>query len=201
MPFKDQELRKRKQAEYSKAYYEKNRSKVISKINQNKRANRAWFTSYKKTLSCIECGENHPATLDFHHVEPRKSKVKVNELVSDGHTKTRILAEIAKCVVLCANCHRKHHHNERIERIERKKLAKAKKSSNIHTINNQKGTKMATKKNWIADAIKKPGALKESLGVKKDEKIPAKMLEKASKASGKMGQRARLAQTLKGFKK
>lgn len=58
---------------------------------------------------------------------------------------------------------------------------------------------MAT--NWIKDAIKKPGALKKSLGVKKGEKIPAGKLAKAAKAPGKTGQRARLAQTLKGFKK
>ncbi len=55
--------------------------------------------------------------------------------------------------------------------------------------------------NWIKDAIKKPGALKKSLGVKKGEKIPAGKLAKAAKAPGKMGQRARLAQTLKGLKK
>jgi hypothetical protein len=59
---------------------------------------------------------------------------------------------------------------------------------------------MATK-NWIAGAIKKPGALRESLGVKKGEKIPAGKLAAAAKAPGKMGQRARLAQTLKGMKK
>ena len=58
---------------------------------------------------------------------------------------------------------------------------------------------MATK-NWIAGAIKKPGALRESLGVKKGQTIPAKKLAKAAKAPGKMGQRARLAQTLKGMK-
>lgn len=57
-----------------------------------------------------------------------------------------------------------------------------------------------TGKNWIKDAIKKPGALRESLGVKKGETIPAKKLAKAAKAPGKMGQRARLAQTLKGMK-
>jgi hypothetical protein len=57
------------------------------------------------------------------------------------------------------------------------------------------------KKNWIADAIKKPGALKQSLGVKKGETIPAKTLAKAAKAPGKMGQRARLAQTLKSLPK
>ena len=53
------------------------------------------------------------------------------------------------------------------------------------------------KKNWIKDAIKKPGALRESLGVKEGKTIPAKKLEKAAKAPGKLGQRARLAQTLK----
>lgn len=57
---------------------------------------------------------------------------------------------------------------------------------------------MATK-NWIAEAIKKPGALRSSLGVKEGQKIPAKKLASAAKKPGKMGQRARLAQTLKGF--
>ena len=55
---------------------------------------------------------------------------------------------------------------------------------------------MATK-NWIAGAIKKPGALRKSLGVKAGEKIPTAKLAKAAKASGTMGKRARLAQTLK----
>lgn len=58
---------------------------------------------------------------------------------------------------------------------------------------------MATK-NWIAGAIKKPGALKKELGVKAGNKIPAAKLAKAAKAPGKEGQRARLAQTLKKFK-
>lgn len=56
-------------------------------------------------------------------------------------------------------------------------------------------------KNWISGAIKKPGALRESMGVKGDKPIPAKKLAAAAKQPGKMGQRARLAQTLKGFKK
>jgi hypothetical protein len=60
---------------------------------------------------------------------------------------------------------------------------------------------MATKKNFIADAIKKPGALRRELGVKKGETIPAKKLDRAAKAPGKLGQRARLAETLRGMKK
>lgn len=54
---------------------------------------------------------------------------------------------------------------------------------------------------WIQKAIKKPGALRSALGVKKGEKIPAGKLAQAAKKPGKLGQRARLATTLKGFKK
>lgn len=53
----------------------------------------------------------------------------------------------------------------------------------------------------ISKAIKKPGALHEQMGIPKGKKIPAKALAKAAKAPGKLGQRARFAQTLKGFKK
>lgn len=55
-------------------------------------------------------------------------------------------------------------------------------------------------KTWIKGAIKSPGALRKSLGVKEGEKIPAGKLAKAAQAGGKLGQCARLAQTLKGFK-
>lgn len=54
-------------------------------------------------------------------------------------------------------------------------------------------------KNWIAGAIKHPGALRKSMGVKKGSKIPAKKLAAAAKKSGTTGRRARLAQTLRGF--
>ena len=56
-------------------------------------------------------------------------------------------------------------------------------------------------KNWIKGAIKKPGSLRKSLGVKKGQKIPAKKLNVAAKKGGKLGQRARLAKTLRGFQK
>jgi hypothetical protein len=59
---------------------------------------------------------------------------------------------------------------------------------------------MATK-NWIKDAIKKPGALRKELGVKEGKTIPTKKLAVAAKKPGKLGQRARLAETLKGMKK
>jgi hypothetical protein len=54
---------------------------------------------------------------------------------------------------------------------------------------------------WIQKAIKKPGALRAQLGAKKGEPIPAGKLAAAAKKPGKLGQRARLAQTLKKMKK
>ena len=56
-------------------------------------------------------------------------------------------------------------------------------------------------KQWIKDAIKKPGSLRKELGVKKGEKIPEKKLEAGAKKAGKEGKRARLAETLKGMRK
>jgi hypothetical protein len=56
------------------------------------------------------------------------------------------------------------------------------------------------KTKWIQGAIKHPGALHKELGVPMGKKIPAKKLSKAAHAPGKLGQRARLAQTLKKMK-
>ena len=53
---------------------------------------------------------------------------------------------------------------------------------------------------WIQKAIKKPGALKKQLGVSVDEPIPAGKLKAAAEKGGKLGQRARLAMTLKKLK-
>ena len=57
------------------------------------------------------------------------------------------------------------------------------------------------KKLNIKKAIKKPGALRKSLGIKKGKTIPKSVLNKAAKAPGKLGQRARFAKTLKKLQK
>jgi len=59
----------------------------------------------------------------------------------------------------------------------------------------------AMAKDWIKGAIGKPGALHKALKVPGDKKIPAAKLAKAAKAPGKLGKQARLAQTLRSFKK
>jgi hypothetical protein len=57
------------------------------------------------------------------------------------------------------------------------------------------------KKLWIQDAIKKPGALREELHIKKGKKIPKATLEKATHKKGVEGKRARLAETLAKLRK
>jgi len=57
------------------------------------------------------------------------------------------------------------------------------------------------KRKWIQSAIKKPGALRRQMGVKKGQKIPVSKLKKAAKAKGKLGRRARLAITLRKLRK
>lgn len=56
-------------------------------------------------------------------------------------------------------------------------------------------------KNWIQNAIGKPGALHRELGVPLGKKIPKKKINAAAKKGGKLGARARLAKTLGKMKK
>jgi hypothetical protein len=56
-------------------------------------------------------------------------------------------------------------------------------------------------KHWIKGAIKHPGALHKEMGIAKGKKIPAKKLAAAAKKGGKLGKRARLAETLKKMRK
>lgn len=65
----------------------------------------------------------------------------------------------------------------------------------------KKPTKKSSRKKFIKGAVEKPGALHKQLGVPKGQKIPAAKLAKAAKAPGKLGERARLAQTLKKLSK
>lgn len=67
-------------------------------------------------------------------------------------------------------------------------------------MNNQKVKVMSDKK-WVQKAIKKPGALHKEMGIPQGKKIPKAKLDAAAKKGGKLGKRARLAETLRGMKK
>lgn len=56
---------------------------------------------------------------------------------------------------------------------------------------------MATKKNWITQAVQKKGSLRKTLGAKKGKNIPVGKIKKATQGKGKTAKRARLAMTLR----
>lgn len=56
---------------------------------------------------CIICGESEPFCIDFHHKNPSEKEFTISKKTNLG--KDKLLAEIQKCICLCANCHRKVH--------------------------------------------------------------------------------------------
>ena len=111
MPIKDPEERKRKHKEYSRKYYEANKEKVKALSKTNRAVGKARWSAFKCTLKCTKCGFNHPAALDFHHVNPAEKENLVSKMVANG-CYAAAMEEVQKCIVLCANCHRIHHYEE-----------------------------------------------------------------------------------------
>jgi predicted nucleic acid-binding Zn ribbon protein len=112
MPIKDPIKRAECAKRSRKKHYEKNKVAIAAKVQARKRKLRMQFAEYKSKLACLKCGQNHPATLDFHHVVRHPSNRKINELLKRGAI-NRAMKEIEeKCIVLCSNCHRIHHWNE-----------------------------------------------------------------------------------------
>lgn len=112
MPYKDEETRRL----YHRGYWKRNyRGKFAErhreKIKRRKIEIRAWFSELKKSLKCIKCFEDFPGCLDFHYKDYKAGEghVAASVMVNRGWSKARILKEIEKCDVLCANCHRKYH--------------------------------------------------------------------------------------------
>jgi hypothetical protein len=74
---------------------------------------RAWWRTFKADKACSVCGENAPECLHFHHDDPKTKELTLADAIAHGWGVARILREVAKCRVLCANCHLKHHWRER----------------------------------------------------------------------------------------
>jgi hypothetical protein len=100
--------------EYQKAWYQRNRQKVMEQSNKYRKNIKQWFAEEViAKSSCKNCGFNHPGALDFHHRDPAHKDKPVADMVATKRSKKAILKEIAKCDCLCANCHRILHWSER----------------------------------------------------------------------------------------
>ena len=106
MPLKDPEKRREYHREYMRDWYQRNKASHIAYVRKREKKIRAWFKEYKQSIVCEKCGETHTACLEFHHIDPKEKKFALGR-VSHKSSKKILLAEIAKCRVLCANCHRK----------------------------------------------------------------------------------------------
>lgn len=94
-----------------KQTYWRDAQRYRNKTKQRGEEIRAWFVWLKQQKQCQECGDKRWYVLEFHHSDDNKEAC-VSTLVARGHSKKKILAEIGKCVVLCANCHREKHYLE-----------------------------------------------------------------------------------------
>lgn len=92
----------------ARASYEKHKSSVIEAVQRRNKQTFERFQTYKSTLQCAFCGEATPCCLDFHHKDPTSKDFTISDMVSSVGWDT-LMAEINKCVVACANCHRKVH--------------------------------------------------------------------------------------------
>lgn len=98
------------QRAYHRSYYNSNKSRFIEKNRRNKNRQRARLraiTWAAKQRPCQDCGlEFHPWVMEFDHRDPNTKHAAVANLVAKGCPDARLLEEISKCDVVCANCHR-----------------------------------------------------------------------------------------------
>jgi len=100
-------------AKWGKAHYQKNKAAYVARAEARKKQGREDFAAFKARLACTQCGENHPSTLDFHHVVRKPGNRKVHRLIANGQYEAAMKEAMEKCIVLCANCHRKVHWEEK----------------------------------------------------------------------------------------
>lgn len=70
---------------------------------------RLWYLKKKVGKLCLICHEKNPKCLEFHHKNPNTKRMSVSRMVNRGKPKRIVLKEMKKCIILCANCHKKLH--------------------------------------------------------------------------------------------
>lgn len=101
-------------AEYHREHYSANKQRYIDNAAEIKRQRRLersrYLIDYFRSHPCVDCGETDPLVLEFDHRGDKLFTIG-SEL---GHRNWQaVLAEIAKCDVVCSNCHRRRTWRER----------------------------------------------------------------------------------------
>lgn len=95
--------------EKQKRWRAKNQPKQRAYAKRHAAKKRAMLDDYLVGKSCIECGESRRPCLAFHHREPSSKEGEIPKMCKAGVNWEKILAEIAKCDILCHNCHAVYH--------------------------------------------------------------------------------------------
>lgn len=96
--------RKRERELYNELYKYKNRD-LYNENRKKWRIEMRQLIQDIKSCGCCICGETEICCLDFHHLRDKKFEIAKAPDVS----KDRLYKELEKCIILCANCHRKLH--------------------------------------------------------------------------------------------
>lgn len=89
---------------YTRAYYRGHKEQVFRRNEKRYKSRQRFLDALKRTAGCIDCGYNESAVaLDFDHVRGVK---EYNISKNIGLAWDKLLSEISKCDVRCANCHR-----------------------------------------------------------------------------------------------
>ena len=112
MPYKDKNKAKEYQRENNRRWYQEHKEVVVERKKQQQLEIRDWFRRYKSSLCCVDCGISHPAVLQFHHRDRTEKSFTISNVISRATSINQITREIAKCDVVCVNCHAKRHWRE-----------------------------------------------------------------------------------------
>ena len=97
--------------ECSRQWYLANRLPHMANVARRnarvRRANQARLGAYLLEHPCVDCGEVDVRCLEFDHEVPADKRMEVTRLAAQGNSWAVVLAEITKCSVRCANCHRR----------------------------------------------------------------------------------------------
>lgn len=85
----------------------KRRKAIKDRSIEIKKYNSSLLYRYKKFCGCCFCDEKEPVSLDLHHKNPKEKDINVSDAVC--YSIKTLKKEIRKCIVICANCHRKLH--------------------------------------------------------------------------------------------
>lgn len=86
----------------------KNKEDLYAAQKRQRQRTRKLLTEYLLNNPCELCGESDPIVLEFDHINPLEKTVTISRLISGHPSWQKVLNEINKCRVLCANCHRRH---------------------------------------------------------------------------------------------